>query len=123
MSNEKPLYEDLEITISVYPRAPEAHLLVLHNQEYILLRGVLEEFAKTQKGGLEAKLNTLNPTLWAIIKESVGIQDLHIVLCQAYIEEQRRVMEDLKEENNRLIEQKEDLERRYYGSSISSKLE
>lgn len=94
---EKPLYEDKELIINNNPSCPEEHILIIGlSEEYpryhLLQRGVLEQLARTPYGGIEEILKDVNPIiLYNLKKERIPIDGLHVALCQAYAEEERRI--------------------------------
>jgi len=98
---EKPLYEDeqLKITLAV---SPLNHLLWIkekgeYDTNYLLAKNCLKDFALTQRGKLESKLNNYNPEIWHDLTiNNLTIHDVHIALCQAYIEDEERIQRGIK---------------------------
>lgn len=99
--DKKPLYEDKQIKINYFQKSPEDtpsfedHALIIKDRtgetQYVLQRGVLAELARTPRGDLWAKIDAINPLLpHHVKKEEIGIDGLHVALCQAHIEEERR---------------------------------
>ena len=104
-----PLYEDGELKVDYLPNSIEGHLLCIKESkgkeyDYVIPRGILKELARTKRGGIERKIDTFNSgILFAIDKENISVNSLHIVLCQAHIEEEdRRKYFQLQELNNKL---------------------
>jgi hypothetical protein len=95
--SEKPLYQDDEITIEYHPSSVEDHVLHVtydgtDRLSYLLQRGILHDLATTQRGGIESKISNFNPELLFHLKEkNIGIDGLHVAICQAYAEEEARV--------------------------------
>lgn len=99
MIGEKPLYQDEKLKIE-YFRNPDEHLVWISSNEhnYIMQRGILEELAKTPRGCIEHKIEAFNSLLLSVIKESgIGVDGLHVAICQAYAEEERRAAQFAKE--------------------------
>ena len=105
MAEEKPLYQDEQLKIDYFERAPEEHLLYirdLHEKKgeemsYVIPRGILSELATTSRGGIERKIAAFNDMiLFALQKERIGIDGLHVALCQAYAEEERRIRDSIE---------------------------
>jgi len=98
--DEKPLYEDPQLMITNFGSTDE-HLLFVNEKigeqiNFIIPRGCLKEFAETPRGELERKLHDVNPLVIAELKqERIDVDYIHIALCQAYIENQRRYAEFL----------------------------
>lgn len=93
---EQPLYKDDKLKIDYHPSSHEDHLLWIKDRkeglQYILQRGILHELATTPRGGIESKLSNFNPEiLFHIKEEKIGIDGLHVAICQAYAEEEDRV--------------------------------
>ena len=94
---EKPLYQDDRIKVDYLPNSPEDHVIFIKEKEgewlqYMLQRSLLRETAQTPRGNLERKVSNFNPELVDRIKtEGIGIDWLHVALCQAYIEEEKRI--------------------------------
>lgn len=99
MTKEKPLYEDEQIKIDYLPSSIEDHLLYIKEKSgeesrYLMERGILSELARTSRGGIERKIATINQSiLFTLREEKIGIDGLHVALCQAYAEEERRINE------------------------------
>lgn len=93
----KPLYQDRQLRIGYHPSSSEDHLLHVKEKEgqemaYLIQRGILKELARTTRGGIERKIDNFNPEILIKIKEEgIGIDGLHVALCQAYIEEEERM--------------------------------
>ena len=105
---QKPLYKDNIITID-YPLLPgsiDDHALYLSANgiklsSFRIPRGVLEELAKTPRGGIERKISAFNEIILASLKDyNVGIDGLHVAICQAYAEEDRRRREFIKQQSS-----------------------
>ena len=61
--------------------------------------GVLEELAGTQIGEIDEKIDRFSPELlFALGSKGISIDRFHISVCQAYIEEERRVDLFIEEE-------------------------
>ena len=100
---ERSLYQEDRLKVTYFPRNPDEHRLCVgeivagNYRTYVLQRGVLQELATTQAGELEKKVNILaNGMLSVDLKQQgIGMDKLHIALCQAVIEEQKRFTQDL----------------------------
>jgi len=94
--SEKPLYQDEKIKVDYLPNSTSDHLLFVKEKdgewaEYIIQRGILQELARMPRGGIEEKIAVFNELiLLSIKKEEIGIDGLHVALCQAYMEEEDR---------------------------------
>ena len=99
---EGPLYDDGKVKIDYYSNAPEEHVLHITDKKgessgYLIQRGILRELAQTKRGGIESKISNFNDNiLFAIKNEGISIDGLHVALCQAYSEEERRMNEFIK---------------------------
>jgi len=96
---EKPLYEDLNFKVEYNERSPQDHMLFIKEGDswmpYAVDRGILQELARTQVGGIEAKLSAMNDMILAHLREKkLGVDGLHIAFCQAYQKEQDRYFKD-----------------------------
>ena len=97
MAKEEPLYQDDKLKIEFH--ASEEHFVYLKSKTgeencYFLPRGILREFARTKRGGIERKLfNSNENLLHAIEHEGISIDGLHVACCQAYVEEEERYRE------------------------------
>ena len=91
---EEPIYQDEQLKIEFH--ASEEYFVCLKDKTgeetgYFLPRGVLQELALTKRGGIERKLfNSNERLLHAIKEEGISIDSLHVALCQAYAEDERR---------------------------------
>ena len=100
MAEEKPLYQDEQLKIDYL--SGEDHLLFIKEKNgretnYVIARGILSELATTPREGIERKIATFNDMiLFALKKEGIGVDGLHIALCQAYAEEERRTNEFIR---------------------------
>ncbi len=104
MPEESPLYEDgkLKITFLHSPEPEEEDKIVSTEDHeiwikdktqtrYALPRGCLNEFAQTERGRLESKLNNMNPEIkFTLEKNGLTIDSVHIAICQAYIKNEER---------------------------------
>ena len=93
---EQPLYKDKQLEIDYLPTSPEDHILTVRGDErginYLIPRGILNQLALTKRGGIESMIATFNEgILHAIKREHITVDGLHVAICQAYIEEERRV--------------------------------
>ena len=101
---ERVLYRDDEIRIEINPTYPDEHSLYLFKKNkndggYVFPRGILEELAKSNWGGIERKIHACNELiLYKLRQEEISIDHLHVAVCQAYMEEQRRYQEYFLEE-------------------------
>ena len=101
--SEKPLYQDKQLRIEYNPHYPEEHFLYIKDKEgdevtYIIQRGILKELATTPRGGIEHKINNFSPEiLFQIKEEKIGVDGLHVALCQANIEEEERMKIAIRE--------------------------
>jgi len=87
----KLLYEDEKLKID-YFNFIEDHLLVIGEEDYVIPRGVLKELATTPRGSIEQKLDNFNKNiLFELNKNQIGVDGLHVAICQAHIEEERRM--------------------------------
>ena len=99
---EEPLYQDEKLKIDYHPTSIDDHLVYLKRKDgeeygYIIQRGILRELALTKRGGIERKLFNSNETLLDAIKqEGISIDSMHVALCQAYHEQERRYWESKK---------------------------
>lgn len=93
---EPPLYQDKKIRIDYLSHSVEDHLLFIKPEcgeeiGYIIPRGVLSELARTKRGGIENKLNAMNPLILSEAKQvGIGVDGLHVALSQAFREEEDR---------------------------------
>lgn len=105
---DKPLYQDGTLKVDYLPTSPDDHF-VSYNQlgaENIILvlqRGTLRDLALTKRGGIERKIANINPgfllgVLPELKSEGIGMDGLHVVLCQAYFEEERRIADFTREQ-------------------------
>ena len=100
---DKPLYQDEKLRIDYHPNTVVDHILYIKEEmgreaNYVIPRGILEELAKTKRGGIEGKIVNFNADiLHAIEVEGIGIDGLHVALCQAYEEQERRYITDTKD--------------------------
>ena len=100
---ENPLYQDDRLRIEPHPNSFEDHLVYIKERNgeeinYILPRGVLPELAKVPRGGIERMISNFNaPLLHLIEQEGIGIDGLHVAICQAYIEQEERINRSVKE--------------------------
>jgi len=100
MAKEEPIYQDSQLKIEFH--ASEEYFLYLKDKTgeekgYLLPRGILQELAQTKRGGMERKINALNEEiLYAARQEGISADSLHVALCQAYSEEERRMNEFIK---------------------------
>jgi len=91
-----PLYKDGKITIDHHPRAGiDDHELILkkdrENSHYVLPRGILDELARTPRGGIGRKIANFNEMILHDLKlENISVDGLHVAICQAYIKKERR---------------------------------
>ena len=94
---EGPLYQDERLRIDYHPSSVEDHLLYIRERageeiNYIIPRGILEELARTPRGEIERKITNWNDELiYRIKREEIGVDGLHVALCQAYIEQEERI--------------------------------
>ncbi len=94
---EKPLYQDEQLRIDYLPTSVDDHVLFIKDhsgeeRQYIIQRGILRDMARAQRGTLERMIGTFNHMLlFALRKEDIGIDSLHVAVCQAYAEEEERV--------------------------------
>jgi len=97
---EEPIYQDNQLKIEFH--ASEEYFLLLKDKKgketsYLLPRGILQELAQTQRGGIERKIGAFNEEiLHAAKQEGISVDSLHVALCQAYAEEERRFNEYMK---------------------------
>ena len=64
---------------------------------YFIQREILRELARTPRGGIERKIGTFNDMLLFFLrKHDIGIDGLHVALCQAYVEEENRIREFIR---------------------------
>lgn len=95
------LYEDDKLRIGYLPDSPEDHLLYVGDGkefEYIIQRGILGEMARTSRGGIERMINQFNYNiLHAIGEVGVSVDGLHVAICQAQMEENRRIQDFTRE--------------------------
>lgn len=104
MTNKKPLYQDDKLKIDYHPTSVEDYMLWIKegsgdNISYIIPKGCLEDMAKATRGGIERIIHAFNDMiLYAVKKEEISIDGLHVAICQAYAEEERQVWESMKEQ-------------------------
>jgi len=97
MAKQQPLYQDKRLVIDYLPQSPEDYQLIIKRKSgeetgQILQRGVLGDLAKTSRERLETKIDTINPVLLHELRlEKIGMDWLHVALCQAHMEEERRL--------------------------------
>jgi len=95
--DEKPLYQDERLRIDYHPSSVEDHLVYIKERageeiNYLIPRGILEELARTPRGRIERKINLWNDELvYRVKREGIGVDGLHVALCQAYIEQKERI--------------------------------
>lgn len=97
MLSEAPLYEDEQLMITINEN-PEEHLFWIKKPEekykcaYVLQRGCLKDFALTERGKLESRLNNYNSEIWAnLTLNNLTINEAHIAILQAYTEDRKRI--------------------------------
>ena len=96
--SKEPLYQDEKLKIEYLPNSHEDHLVYIRESSgeeyrYVIQRGILEELARTARGGIENKLQWSNQDLLFVLKkENISVDALHIAICQAYAEEKERVL-------------------------------
>lgn len=98
---EKPLYQDEKLKIDYLPNSIEDHLLYIkgNNEErnFVIPRRVLSELARTPRGGIERKIATFNDgILYHLNKQGIGVDGLHIAICQASAEEEERIKDFIR---------------------------
>lgn len=95
MADEEPLYQDGKLKIDYLPKCVEDHELFIKDRgSYALPRGVLQDLARTPRGGIGRILDTFNPSILDTLnQEGIDIDGLHIALCQAYMEGEKRIRE------------------------------
>ncbi|MDP4012370.1 MAG: hypothetical protein Q8R00_02085 [Candidatus Nanoarchaeia archaeon] len=103
------LYRDDKLKIDYFPNHTDDHLVYIldgnsgEELSYILPRGILDELARTPRGGIEDKLQwSFQQLLFALKKEKITLDGFHVAICQAFMEEEKRFAK-FKEENNHLI--------------------
>jgi len=105
MVKEKPIYQDNQLKIEFH--ASEEYFLYLKDKKgqengYLLPRGILQELAKTKRGGIESKIHAFNEgLLYAIKQEGISVDSLHVALCQAYLEEEEKYAESIRKSKNK----------------------
>ena len=100
---EKALYQDAELKVDYYGNHDEYGLWIRNarleakggsqegNLNY-MPRGVLEDLARTPRGEIVSKIETFNSKILFYLKEArISVDALHIAICQAYIEEEKRM--------------------------------
>lgn len=93
---ENVLYADEDIEVGYLAHSPDDNYVAFlaggHDRdEYILQRGILREFAETSRDGLTQKLNQVNEMILMDARQRGLTQDsVHVAICQAYIENERR---------------------------------
>ena len=96
MSNEKPLYQDPDISIEPMLSSPEDFIFYFRDSKeecphYIIPKGCLRDIATTPKDKLEAKIMDVN---YLMVKHAhergIDIVSLGLAIAQAYIEERKR---------------------------------
>lgn len=88
---EEPLYQDGELKIT-YFNGPEDHELFIKENRYIIQRGILRDLAETPRGGLISIIENWSPQiLLGLESAGISVDGLHVAICQAYAEEERRV--------------------------------
>ncbi len=101
--SEKSLYQDRQLRIEHHPSSSQDHLLYVKEKEgeeveYLIQRGILRELARTPRGEIERKISNFSPEILTEVKrEGIGVDGLHVALCQAYIEEEERMRIALRE--------------------------
>ncbi len=92
---EKPLYQDEKLRIGFHPDSRlNTYLLIGEGvgNEYVITSGELGALAQTPRGGIEERIARLNrPLLDNLKDEGIGIDWLHVALCQAYMKAERRI--------------------------------
>ena len=96
MVDEKPLYEDPDITIDYMRSSPQYHVLILHKEveatSYLFGRGVLKDGARTPRHKLEGFLKNYNePMVIDAEMRGLNADALGVAIAQAHIEEERRI--------------------------------
>lgn len=99
---EKPLYQDHQIEIKINS-SPEGHLLGIRKSTreaysyFYIARGGLKDFALAERGKLEATLDSYNPLIKACANRGgMSTKDVHIAFLQAFIEDEKRIAEGVK---------------------------
>ncbi len=95
--DQKPLYQDERLKIDYHPSSVEDHIVYIKERagaeiNYIIPHGILEELARTPRGEIERKISNWNDELiYRIKREEIGVDGLHVAICQAYIEQEERI--------------------------------
>jgi len=83
------------LKIDYLPNSGEDHVLFIEEVwSYALPRGVLSDLARTPRGRIEGMIRNFNDSILHMIEQKkVGVDGLHVALCQAYTEEEKRIRE------------------------------
>jgi hypothetical protein len=96
-----PLYQDAQLEIG-YMKNSEDYFLKISGYEksqYYIPLGVFEDLAMAPRGELERIITPFNDLILLSCKKNyISTDELHIVLSQAYVEEQKRFNKFRREE-------------------------
>ncbi len=101
---EKPLYESERLRIDYLKTSIDDHLLYIiekdgEEKSFVIPRGVLRDFALTEKEKLEPRLNVFNSMLlYKLYEERISVDEVHDAFNSAYKEEERRFDEWKREQ-------------------------
>jgi hypothetical protein len=88
--DNSPLYNDDKIKIEA-AASIEDHDMYIGKEYFLIQRGILRDWALTKRGELESKLYNRNTNyIMSLKKEEITVDGLHLALCQAYHEEEKR---------------------------------
>ena len=88
---EEPLYKDEKLKID-YLDGCHDHELFIGENSYPIQRGILAELARTPRGGIERIIQTWNSNIFYGLEQAqISVDGLHVAICQAYAEEERRI--------------------------------
>jgi hypothetical protein len=109
---EEPLYQDSQLRIDYHPSSHEDHILYLKEDSmnslvsgsnpedefsFVLERGFLQDMARLPRGELEQMIDRIHPTLRVhLARGGVGVDGLHVAICQAYHEQEERMQHELQ---------------------------
>ena len=94
--SEKPLYQDDKLKIDFFENSIDDHVLYIKDKsgkefQFIIQRDILQELAKTPRGGIESKIYAFDELILVRMGQAeIGIDGLHVALCQAYAEQEYR---------------------------------
>lgn len=88
MSAKKPLYRDEQLWIDHHPTSTSDYIIFIDEKNgqrraHFLKGSILEDLATTPRGKIKTSLLS-SDLIDSINREGIGLDGLHIALCQTY---------------------------------------